>query len=70
MTARKKDIVQRNKPNLSSSPSTDENLVAINNNQFDSDMNDVVLVLDTQETDSFLLNAPRLLLKKLTREVQ
>lgn len=70
MTARKKDIVQRNKPNLSSSPSTDENLVAINNNQFDSDMNDVVLVLDTQETHSFLLNAPRLLLKKLTREVQ
>ena len=70
MTARKKDIVQRNKPNLSSSPSTDENVVAINNNQFDSDMNDVMLVLDTQETDSFLLNAPRLLLKKLTREVQ
>ena len=70
MTARKKDIVQRNKPNLSSSPSTDENVVAINNNQFDSDMNDVMLVLDTQETDSFLLNAPRLLLKKLTGEVQ
>ena len=52
MPAPEKDNVQRTKSKLSSSPFTNtlfENLVAVNN----SCMNDVVILLDTQETDSF-----------------
>lgn len=61
MTARKKEDVQRTKSNLISSPSTDtlvKNLVAINSNQFENAITDVVLALDTQETISFLLDDP------------
>ena len=59
MTSRKKDAEQRTKSNLRSSLSIDalvKNLVAINNSQFDSEMNNLVLVFDSQKTDSFLLN--------------
>lgn len=56
MPAQEKDNVERTKSKLNSSPFTDtlfENLVAVNNSQFVSCMNDVVILLDTQETDSF-----------------
>lgn len=50
MTARKKDNLQRTKSDpsqLLSANILDENLVAINNKQFDSDVNKFVLSLDT-----------------------
>ena len=50
MTARKKDNLQRTKSDpsqLLSANILDENLDAINNKQFDSDVNKFVLSLDT-----------------------
>lgn len=50
MTARKKDNLQRTKSDPSQllfANILDENLVAINNKQFDSDVNKFVLSLDT-----------------------
>lgn len=50
MTARKKDNLQRTKSDpsqLLSANILDENLVAINNKQFDSDVNKFVLSVDT-----------------------
>lgn len=50
MTARKKDNLQRTKSDPSQllfANILDENLVAINNKQFDSDVNKFVLSVDT-----------------------
>lgn len=59
MASHKKDDVQRTKSNPISLLSIDalaKNLVSINNNKFDSEMNDLVLVLDSEEMDYFFLN--------------